>query len=189
MKNFILNRAKSAIKNKIVNKLFLIFFISLGFFSSVQAEIYDYYNSSVNLSASIGERAGAQKIVNLSLQYSQPNNFFSLPGKSNIELLYNMGNKSGIQQYNNMVSGISQDFDFLRLNDIYAGVGVGFYIENKVKDIFDYQFTFGNKIYAGYQFTNNFNAEIFLRHFPKNSLSVNNSSLNIAGISFIVNFE
>lgn len=121
--------------------------------------------------------------------YSQPNRFFHIHGRLNLEVgwIFGFGNKGEINTLNLAFAGVSEDILlplFVSENgwNLYFGVGIGAYIKTKSEARIGSNFTFGERVFVGY-FYNSFNIEIFIKHFSNGTLARPNNGYNFFGIT------
>lgn len=123
--------------------------------------------------------------------YSQPNRFFRLHGRLNVEVggFFGFGSKGGIDLsgLNLAFAGVSQDFLlplFVSENswNLYFGIGIGGYIKTKSEARIGSNFTFGERLFVGY-FYSSFNIEMFIKHFSNGTLTHLNKGHNFFGIT------
>lgn len=123
--------------------------------------------------------------------YSQPNCFFRLHGRLNIEVggFFSFGSKGGIDlsALNLAFAGVSEDILlplFVSENggNLYFGAGIGAYIKSKGEGRVISNFTFGERVFVGY-FYDSFNIEIFIKHFSNGTLARPNKGHNFFGIT------
>ncbi len=86
----------------------------------------------------------------LGFHYGQPNEFFRLPGRMVLELEGFIGvNKE--KNLSQLIFGVSQDIVIPIFNtNFYSGVGIGIYIRTLFNDRIGSAFTFGEKVFIGY---------------------------------------
>lgn len=122
--------------------------------------------------------------------YSQPNRFFRLHGRLNVEVggFFGFGSKGGIDlgTLNLAFAGVSEDI-LLPLfvsesGNLYVGAGIGAYIKSKGEGRVISNFTFGERAFVGY-FYDSFNIEIFIKHFSNGTLARPNAGHNFFGIT------
>lgn len=139
---------------------------------------------------------GFEKLFHASLSYSQPDTFFRLPARNNIEAGVIRGedweegestkyfkNELNLSQYDTTILGLSKDVAVLSGTNSYLTVGLGAYIKNQTSNRIGSKFTFGQRIGVGYRFDSGLNIELFARHFSNGSLTQENSGQNFAGLS------
>lgn len=123
--------------------------------------------------------------------YSQPNRFFRLHGRLNVEVggFFGFGSKGGIDlgALNLAFAGVSEDillplFVSENSGNLYFGVGIGAYIKTKGERRVISNFTFGERAFVGY-FYDSFNVEIFIKHFSNGTLARPNKGHNFFGIT------
>ena len=119
----------------------------------------------------------------LMLHYSQPIQFFRLDARQNLHLGY-IFSESDPWYF----GGMSFDAALLSWNKFYIGAGIGAYIRNASTQRLDSRFTFGEKVFIGYQITKKFSTELFVQHYSNGDLTDKNLGYNFAGLSFNMNF-
>jgi hypothetical protein len=119
------------------------------------------------------------------LQYAQPSTFFRLPSRSSVHLSQIAG-----QDKTQTVFGLMQEFLLVpNFEHFYAGLGLGIYTkERKTDGRVDSAFTFGEKLFLGYRFENDFGLELYWRHFSNGDITPVNSAYNFVGLGLIKNF-
>ena len=119
--------------------------------------------------------------------YSQPFEFFRLPGRQNMHIGGNIG-YSGMTNYTNPVGGISWDTALLWSHDFYFGAGAGMYIKLNHDDRMDSLLMFGSKIFIGWRFTEIWSAEIYVQHFDNGGTTMVDGGYNFIGLGALWNF-
>ncbi|MDR0308009.1 MAG: acyloxyacyl hydrolase [Chitinispirillales bacterium] len=143
---------------------------------------------SVRFSQSIRDAGKLEDLFIFELCYSQPNKFFRLPGRQNMEFITQRGNGE-LSKYNqDIIFGLSQDLISPAIWRMYAGINLGIYIKSQVTDRIDSKFTFGERIFLGVRILNEFRLELSVRHFSNGSLTHKNSGQNFAGLNTSFNF-
>ncbi len=122
--------------------------------------------------------------------YSQPNRFFRLHGRLNVEVggffgFYDRGQDLGA--LNLAFAGVSEDillplFVGESSGNLYFGVGIGAYIKTKGESRVISNFTFGERAFVGY-FWDCFSVEIFIKHFSNGTLATPNKGHNFFGLT------
>ena len=134
---------------------------------------------------------GFENLYQVEFIYSQPNRFFRIHGRLNLELggFFGFGNgfdKASLNALNLAFAGISEDILlplFVSKNgNLYTGLGIGAYIKNKGESRVGSNFTFGERVFVGYLWQH-FSIEIFVKHFSNGTLSLPNSGHNFFGIT------
>ncbi|MDE1464868.1 acyloxyacyl hydrolase [Spartinivicinus poritis] len=139
---------------------------------------------------------GFEKLYFGGISYSQPDTFFRLPARNNLELGVFRGknskndptNKSfkddvDLSQYDLNMFGISKDVALLSGTNAYLTLGLGAYIKDNDTNRIGSKFTFGERLAVGYRFNNGVVLELYARHFSNGSLTKENSGQNFAGLS------
>jgi len=131
----------------------------------------------------------------IGFSYSQPNRFFRLPGRINVEFMTHRG-LGTLSRYNqDMVFGFSQDVVlpvFWRwgqhFSRMYLGINLGIYIESEITDRIGSKFTFGERAFLGYRIIDALALELYYRHFSNGDLTAINSGQDLIGLSVMWNF-
>lgn len=128
--------------------------------------------------------SGVEDLYTVNIQYSQPNEFFRIPGRRNIEAgVFAFGDhESGLDENNQFIAGVSQDIFLINSSFFYAGVGLGGYIKSKSTERISSKVTFGQKVFAGLNM-NRVIVEMYLRHYSNGTLTNKNSGQNFMGLS------
>lgn len=146
--------------------------------------------NSIRFEFGISTRSkGFENQYNAEFIYSQPNRFFRIHGRLNLEVggIFGFGSKGGIDTLNLAFVGVSEDILlplFVSENswNLYFGVGIGAYIKSKGERRVISNFTFGERVFVGY-FYDTFNIEIFIKHFSNGTLARPNNGHNFFGIT------
>ncbi|MGX3044782.1 acyloxyacyl hydrolase [Helicobacter sp. T3_23-1056] len=135
---------------------------------------------------------GFENLYQVEFIYSQPNRFFRIHGRLNLELggFFGFGrgfDKTNFSALNLAFAGISEDillplFVSQNYGNLYTGLGIGAYIKNKGELRVGSNFTFGERVFVGYLWRS-FSFEIFVKHFSNGTLSLPNSGHNFFGIT------
>ena len=135
---------------------------------------------------------GFENLYQVQFIYSQPNRFFRIHGRLNVEVggFFGFGRGFGGMKLNTLnlgFAGVSWDillplFISKSSGNLYAGVGIGGYIKTKGESRVISNFTFGERVFVGYLWRN-FSFEMFIKHFSNGTLSVPNSGHNFFGIT------
>lgn len=135
---------------------------------------------------------GFENLYNAQIIYSQPNCFFRLHGRLNVEVggFFGFGRGFGGVKLNALnlgFAGVSEDillplFISESSGNLYAGLGIGAYIKSKGESRVISNFTFGERVFVGYLWRD-FNFEIFVKHFSNGTLAVPNNGHNFFGIT------
>ncbi len=95
---------------------------------------------------------GFSRLSALGLHYGQPNTFFGLPARMVLELEGFVGS-GGEKSLNQLIFGVSQDIVLsIPHTNFYAGVGIGIYIRTLLDSRMNSAFTFGEKVFVGYNY-------------------------------------
>ncbi|MDR3011725.1 MAG: hypothetical protein LBU70_00725 [Chitinispirillales bacterium] len=131
-----------------------------------------------------------EKFSIITFCYSQPNEFFRLPGRRNIELITMRGGRGSSYQPNtqSLIFGLSQDAMSPAVWRMYLGINFGIYVESPISDRINSRVTFGERIFIGVNVTDNIVFELYNRHLPSGSLVYENSRQGFAGLSAMWNF-
>ncbi len=135
---------------------------------------------------------GFENLYQVEFIYSQPNRFFRLHGRLNVEVggFFGFGHSFGdmnLSALNLAFAGVSEDillplFISKSSGNLYAGLGIGAYIKSKGESRVISNFTFGERVFVGYLWQN-FSVEIFVKHFSNGTLAVPNNGHNFFGIT------
>lgn len=136
--------------------------------------------------------SGFENLYQALFIYSQPNRFFRIHGRLNVEVggffgFYDARIKSDLSAFNLAFAGVSEDillplFVSENSGNLYFGVGIGAYIKSKGEPRVISNFTFGERVFVGY-FYDSFNIEIFIKHFSNGTLARPNKGHNFFGIT------
>jgi hypothetical protein len=169
-------------------------FIILPFlFGAVFAEIPNpaFGGKNNQLSVFFGQSVWGkhkEKLFNFGFFYSQPNDFFRLPGRRNVELMTQRG-AGKLSRYNNdAIFGFSQDLISPALWRMYAGINLGIYIKSEITDRIGSRFTFGERAFIGCKIIDDYVLELYARHFSNGDLTKENGGQNFIGLSVMWNF-
>jgi hypothetical protein len=122
----------------------------------------------------------------IGLQYSQPDMSFRLPGRKNVELMLLWGHEEMEKFSQNMV-GMSWDILLLQGESFYLGVSLGAYIKSEIDERVGSRFTFGEKLFVGYRFSQ-LNLEFFARHLSNGDLDPINHGFDFIGFALARNY-
>ncbi len=124
--------------------------------------------------------------------YSQPNRFFRLHGRLNLEVggffgFYDKKVGQDLGALNLAFAGVSEDillplFVGESSGNLYFGVGIGAYIKSKGESRVISNFTFGERAFVGY-LLDSFSVEIFIKHFSNGTLATPNKGHNFFGLT------
>ncbi|MDR0304203.1 MAG: acyloxyacyl hydrolase [Chitinispirillales bacterium] len=129
-----------------------------------------------------------EKLFIVGLNYSQPNDFFRLPGRRNVEFLTQRG-IGELSQYNqNIIFGFSQDLISPAVWRLYGGINLGIYIKPQMTDRISSRFTFGERAFLGFRVIDELVLELYARHFSNGDLTGGNAGQNFIGLSVMWNF-
>jgi hypothetical protein len=122
------------------------------------------------------------------LDYSQPDEFFRLPGRINVEFMTQRG-AGGLSKYNqNIIFGFSQDVITPPIWRLYGGINLGIYIKSQQTERISSRFTFGERAFLGFRIIDACVLEFFYRHFSNGDLTDINAGQNFMGLSAMWNF-
>lgn len=126
------------------------------------------------------------------IQYSQPTTFFRIPARRslNVSMTLGLGEKYGWkwQDFTIPMAYATEDIALFRYERLYAGLGAGVGLqaqENKrlgAKLIFEFKVTFG------YNFNDEWAAELFIQHFSNANTAEENNSYAFYGLGFTYNY-
>ena len=126
------------------------------------------------------------------IQYSQPTTFFRIPARRSINVSMTLGldEKYGWkwQDFTIPMAYATEDIALFRYERLYAGLGAGVGLqaqENKrlgAKLIFEFKVTFG------YNFNDEWAAELFIQHFSNANTAEENNSYAFYGLGFTYNY-
>ena len=141
--------------------------------------------------ASVRRSKGFENLYQVEFIYSQPNRFFRIHGRLNVEVggFFGFGRGFGevnLSALNLAFAGVSEDILLPLLvgqnGNLYAGLGIGAYIKSKGEVRVGSNFTFGERVFVGYLWQN-FSIEIFVKHFSNGTLTLPNNGHNFFGIT------
>ena len=176
--------AKSALLDSTPQETLARYFATNPAFSDKQNAIRLEFGASVR-------SKGFENLYQIEFIYSQPNRFFRIHGRLNVEVggFFGFGRGFGevsLSALNLAFAGVSEDILLPLLvgqnGNLYAGVGIGAYIKSKGESRVDSNFTFGERVFVGYLWEN-FSIEIFVKHFSNGTLSLPNNGHNFFGIT------
>jgi len=149
-------------------------------FGGKENQISAYFGVSV--------RNELEELFLAGVQYSQPNEFFRISGRRCIELMTAHG-IGELSRYNQpLIFGLAQDVIFRLFGTVYTGINLGIYIKSNRTDRICSRFMFGEKMFLGFGFLENYRLELYGRHFSNGTLTENNSGQNFFGLSVMTNF-
>jgi hypothetical protein len=128
-----------------------------------------------------------EQLYSFGITYSQPQEFFRLPGRRNLEFMRHKG-FGEFSRFNNWIFGGSQDVISPSLWRMYLGFGLGAYIKSEQTERISSLFTFGQKGLFGVQVKEYLRLELFARHFSNGTLTNTSSGYDFVGLSTIWNF-
>lgn len=173
---------------------FLAFFLILFLISpqkiSAQIENPAFCGKKNQASFHFGQskRENLEDLFLIGLTYSQPDEFFRLPGRINVEFMTQHG-VGGLSEYNqNIIFGFSQDLISPSIWRLYGGINLGIYIKSQTTDRVSSRFTFGERAFLGFRVIDAVVLEFFFRHFSNGDLTEINAGQNFVGLSALWNF-
>ena len=142
---------------------------------------------SLHVSQAFSQSSGLYNFFRFDLRYSQPNEFFRLPGRRSIEIFGEIaekgrGKKDDDSSYSNMGAGISQEAGIRIYKNTYAGLGLGLYIRSKKTESIDSELVLGERAFIGWRGKNMF-TELYLKHYSNGGLTKINSGDNYYGLA------
>jgi len=125
-------------------------------------------------------------------KYSQPNTFFRLPGRQNINVAYVHGwrddNNWNWTDISVPIFYLSQDVSLYHTDNWYHGTGMGIGMQLQENERVGTKLIFSFKVFSGRRLTDQWKMEFFMQHFSNGSTSENNRSYNFWGVGFAYNF-
>ena len=133
------------------------------------------------------------------LSYSQPNTFFSLPGRQTINLIKTLGfgrgdynggcryDRCDWKKYGAEIFMLSQDFAIAPYNGrVYFGTGAGLAVQGKYNERLNTKFLLGFRVFVGYRITGQWNLELIAQHFSNGDTGTENGVYNFyaLGVSY-----
>lgn len=113
-------------------------------------------------------------------QYSQPMKFFRLDSRLNLNVAQNFAYNSS-QGLSFFAIGISIDSALFQYKDWYMGIGIGPYMRDNMDRWVESRLVFGEKVFIGKNFGDNWHAEIYTIHFSNGNFTYANEGFNFAG--------
>jgi len=172
----------------------LITMVSGSSFASNDASnnaIFGEFQNQILISSGQSIRSGfeVEDLFTASAAYSQPSDFFRIPGRITLEAGRFEGRDKvdNFSQYDLNFLGISQDFQIFSIGGLYSTLGLGGYIKSETTNRISSKFTFGQKFAIGYNF-GSVSLETYIRHFSNGTLTEYNSGQNFYGLSLGYNF-
>jgi len=173
---------------------FFVFFLALLLFApqKISAQIANpaFCGKKNQASFHFGQsmRGNLENLFFFGLDYSQPDEFFRLPGRINVEFMTQRG-VGELSQYNqNIIFGFSQDLISPALWRLYGGINLGIYIKSQTTERISSRFTFGERAFLGFRVIDALVLELFYRHFSNGDLTDVNAGQNFMGLSAMWNF-
>ncbi|MCL2737504.1 MAG: acyloxyacyl hydrolase [Alphaproteobacteria bacterium] len=125
-------------------------------------------------------------------RYSQPNSFFRLPGRQNLNIAYIHGWRDDDNwAWTDVTVPLfywSQDAVLYSTRNWYHGGGMGVGMQLQENDRIGTKLIFAFKLFSGYRLSDTWNMELFMQHFSNGSTSDANYSYNFFGVGFVRNF-
>jgi hypothetical protein len=182
---------------RLMKKYATVFLLCVSYYlwacKGVRAEIHNpaFGGHKNQLSVTFGQsmREKQEELFMFGFCYSQPNEFFKLPGRQSVEIItQRAGGK--LSKYNqDAIFGFSQDMISPAVwRKIYAGINLGIYIKSQVTDRIGSKFTFGERVFLGTGIFNDVVLELYGRHFSNGNLTNENAGQNFIGLSTTWNF-
>ena len=126
------------------------------------------------------------------IKYSQPNMFFRMPGRQNINIAYTHGwgndDDWDWRKFSVPIFYLSEDVALYSIRKWYFGTGIGVGMQLKENDRIGTKLIFGFKLFAGRKIAEHWNLEIFMQHFSNGSITENNYSYNFYGCGAVYSF-
>jgi hypothetical protein len=119
----------------------------------------------------------------IELRYAQPTTFFRLPARQSVDVAQIIDLGDSKHKRTQPVFGLMQEFLFLpNFEQFYAGFGLGIYLKQNIDDRIDSRFTFGEKLFVGHRFNDEYAVELYWRHFSNGDLTPINHAYNFIGL-------
>jgi hypothetical protein len=188
---FIVPKASNKIRNLMFFLIFFVFFLLLPKKISAQIPNPAFCEKNNQASFHFGQsmRGNLENLFLFGLNYSQPDQFFRLPGRINVEFMTQRGT-NGFSKYNqNIIFGFSQDLISPAVWRMYGGINLGIYIKSQTTDRISSRFTFGERAFLGFRVIDALVLELFARHFSNGDLTNINAGQNFVGLSAMWNFS
>ena len=119
-------------------------------------------------------------------KYSQPNTFFRLPGRQNINIAYTHGWQNDERwqwkDYSVPMFYLSEDVALYWTSKWYFGTGMGIGMQLQENERVGTKLIFGFKVFAGRRLSENWTMEFFMQHFSNGSTARENYSYNFYGL-------
>ncbi len=130
--------------------------------------------------------------VMLNAQYSQPSDFFRLPGRMSINITQTLGFGTSRgwhwDKYTIPIVTLSQDFIFAQTTNWYffSGISAGFQMQQNER--IGSKLLFGFKLGTGYKLSDCTNLEFFAQHYSNGNTAPENHSYAFFGTGLTFNF-
>jgi hypothetical protein len=135
------------------------------------------------------------------VSYSQPTTFFRMPARQSISGIKTQGFANGDynnkcvfsgkcewKNYSNEIFMLSEDVALLYNDRWYFGAGIGAAMAGKQTERENTKFLLGFKLFVGYRFAENWNAELFMQHFSNGDTGEENNVYDFLGFGAAYNF-
>lgn len=127
-----------------------------------------------------------KKYFNANLIYTQPNRFFRLPARLNLEIGVFFTPPPNNQK-TFVIIGLSEDIVLpiypSKFGNLFVGLGVGIYLKSQRDERIGSAVTFGERFFIGY-FFESFDIELYYKHYSNGTLQLPNGGYDFLGISF-----
>jgi len=120
-------------------------------------------------------------------QYSQPMKIFRLDARMNLDFVQNIAYHSS-RKLSFFAAGISWDVALLKWCGFYLGLGIGPYLRDSRDRWVDSRLVFGERLFIGKNFNENWRMEIFTHHFSNGNFTDQNRGFNFVGIAVNYSF-
>ncbi|GAB7140835.1 hypothetical protein RsTz2092_07880 [Deferribacterales bacterium RsTz2092] len=127
------------------------------------------------------------------LQYSQPDTFFRVPSRRNVELMQWFGfgmtdnGTDSMSSYDQQLIGLSLDMQLITIGRFYYGLGGGVYVGQRMTARNGSRMTFGAKMFMGYRW-GKFAIELNTRHFSNGDVEQPNHGQNFEGFTLLYTY-
>lgn len=126
------------------------------------------------------------------IQYSQPTTFFRIPARRSLNISGTIGlyEKYGWewQDYSIPMIYATEDIALFRYKRVYAGMGAGAGLQAKENERLGAKLIFEFKVTFGYNFNEQWAAELFIQHFSNANTADENNSYAFYGLGFTYNY-
>lgn len=199
----------------VMKKLLILFLLVTGHWSlttSVHAVNPFFGNNQNQIMLNLGQGVNSFGLIpapemfvpfNLAqLTYSQPTTVFRIPARQNFNIMQTIGYGQKYEytdyvetftwnwaDYSTQIASITWDVALLHNEHVYFGVGMGVAIQGQQNAREGTKFLLPFKVFLGWRFTENWNAEIFAQHFSNGDTGgVANYSYNFFGLGIGYSF-